>query len=619
MNWEAAVNAFREYLRTKIKQDYKEYLVINKVYKDTKIAGNTSCFVNLSSDGGFFKLRVYGPVTLCDSTNYANLSQEMAQLGHVTVRQYTSQKRKHNNGNILDITFSTIKYAELDADNDDEKKAFMKKCLIYVFDAFKEEMKPGKGGGQRKRNSHKVSECPYNLIVFGAPGTGKSKRLEKLRNEAWRVKKDGEGEEIVSSSKPIDGATRAFDEDKYERVTFYPTYSYAQFVGTYKPVMDDKNQIAYRFVPGPFLNLLVKALKDPEHNYLLIIEEINRANAAAVFGDMFQLLDRDDDGMSEYAIAVPEDVKKWLDSQKVMASHVDGQDALDGVVAWDGVKLCIPENFYIWATMNSADQGVFPLDTAFKRRWEFEYIGVDGKGPNIWIKTDSGAYGWDDLRQAINAKLLSAGKVNEDKLLGPWFLKGKDGDYISSRKFASKVLMYLWEDAARMCRKQFFADGVNMFSELEKKWKSANGLPGEEGSTFSEVFQIQKVNKLVFKERISEKDLENDLKIVQKKNEDGTPAVKDNKPVLEVTYKENLLDDKKFKIESVEGSPSLVEITFENDAPCYGNIRFTVEKGKLEMSQNAIGTEQVPVAAATLETPEETEKKDEEAKPDEVM
>lgn len=615
-----AVKAFREYLQNEISQEYKNYIATTKIYDtDTKLAGNSECAIYIGSDQSLVKFYVYGPIELCNSQNLIRLTTELQPLKEKLVIKSYDVNRKDPNGHIIDIICKDIKYSELDSDADGAKKRFMKSLFMEIINAFKEEMRPGRGGGQRKRNSHKVSECPYNLIVFGAPGTGKSKRLEKLRNEAWRVKKDGEGEEIVSSSKPIDGATRAFDEDKYERVTFYPTYSYAQFVGTYKPVMDDKNQIAYKFVPGPFLNLLVKALKDPEHNYLLIIEEINRANAAAVFGDMFQLLDRDGDGMSEYAIAVPEDVKKWLDSQKVMASHVDGQDAPDGVVAWDGVKLHIPENFYIWATMNSADQGVFPLDTAFKRRWEFEYIGVDGKGPNIWIKTDSGAYGWDDLRQAINAKLLSAGKVNEDKLLGPWFLKGKDGDYISSRKFASKVLMYLWEDAARMCRKQFFADGVNMFSELEKKWKSANGLPGEEGSTFSEVFQIQKVNKLVFKERISEKDLENNLKIVQKKNEDGTPAVKDNKPVLEVTYKENLLDDKKFKIESVEGSPSLVEITFENDAPCYGNIRFSVEKGKLEMSQNAIGTEQVPVAAATLETPEETEKKDEEAKPDEVM
>ena len=599
-----SIKVFRDYLRKELEPKYKGYLSEGKEKLDraTKIGGNSECHVAIDTIAtDYFQIHAYGPISLCDDDRIKDLEAELGKMPGIKRTKVGSSdvgKRKGSTGrgHIIDITLD-LKYSALSSDADDSKKKLMKAVLTKILDAFKDEMKPGKGGGQRKRNSRKSLEFPYNLIVFGAPGTGKSKHLEKLRNEAWKVIKDGDDEEIVSSPTPIDGAPRAFEDDKFERVTFYPTYSYAQFVGTYKPVMD-KDQIAYRFDPGPFLNLLAKALKDPEHNYLLIIEEINRANAAAVFGDMFQLLDRGDDGMSEYGIAVPEDVKKWLDDQKVKASHVDGQDAQEGAVAWDGVKLRIPENFYIWATMNSADQGVFPLDTAFKRRWDFEYLDVDKDGPNIWIETGSGAYRWKQLRKAINDRLLSAGKVNEDKLLGPWFLKGKDGENISYKKFSSKVLMYLWEDAARMCRKQFFADDIAKFSDLNKSWERAQGLPGEDGSTFSNVFQIQNVKDLAFKKKISQNDLGNDLKVAQKKNENGSPAVKDEKPLFEVKFKEEVLSEiKDFEIESVEGESSLVKINIHCDA-CYGCIRFNVGTNKVEAPQDA--------TSATMEDATET-------------
>lgn len=312
-----------------------------------------------------------------------------------------------------------------------------------------------------------------NLIVFGAPGTGKSHKLERDRVR--------------------------FGE-RYERVTFYPTYSYAQFVGTYKPVMRPsgeqdasgrlvagadgrlKEEISYEFVPGPFLRILVDALIDPQNEYCLIIEEINRANAAAVFGDVFQLLDRDSKGASEYLIAASEDVKKYLKREITtdegrrflgVAKKKDDQGNETDEWDWDSCSLRIPKNMYIWATMNSADQGVFPMDTAFKRRWEFEYISIDDeakKGSECLNWTIEGkGYSWNDLRRFING-LLSAYDVNEDKLMGPYFVKADNGNTITKKLFDSKVLMYLWEDAARMIRKKLFGEKIKTYSQLVTEW-----------------------------------------------------------------------------------------------------------------------------------------------------
>ncbi len=379
-----------------------------------------------------------------------------------------------------------------------------------------------------------------NRIVFGAPGTGKSHELDKQVRERFV---DGDGDNR---------------HKRYERVTFYPTYSYAQFVGTYKPVMEEfevapeddilsedelanrlktasddakvkgidqtaavirfavkyynsikkvnqtqmfnksglpntyktyltkglsfasiqlsarkkETAIVYKFVPGPFLRVLVTALNNPETNWCLVIEEINRANAAAVFGDVFQLLDRKD-GVSEYAIAVSEDVKKYLLGEKGL--NETGKNALRALnESLDSLK--IPANMYIWATMNSADQGVFPMDTAFKRRWAFEYLGLnegageDGEGDwKIGTKDAKFDYKWEDFRRYVN-RLLALAKVNEDKLMGPFFMKKPEHGVIDKNEFESKVLMYLWEDAGKMCRRQLFGE-ITTYSELIDEWE----------------------------------------------------------------------------------------------------------------------------------------------------
>lgn len=301
-----------------------------------------------------------------------------------------------------------------------------------------------------KYNTGILPELSRNRILFGAPGTGKSYRLESDRKE-------------LLNNDEVGG---------YERVTFHPDYTYSQFVGTYKPVTDPEGNIRYEFVPGPFMRVYVDALKsgmsDNPQPYILVIEEINRANVAAVFGDIFQLLDRDAENVSEYQIQASEDVKKYL------------ADRLGGDISNYG-EIKIPDNMFIWATMNSADQGVFPMDTAFKRRWDFTYLGINNNEDIIsgkYVCIGQGAHErkveWNELRKAINEVLLTECRVNEDKLMGPFFISMKNlpNDDEDSEKFIkvfkNKVLMYLFDDAGKQKRATLF-DGCskkNLYSAI---------------------------------------------------------------------------------------------------------------------------------------------------------
>lgn len=376
----------------------------------------------------------------------------------------------------------------------------------------------------------------YNRIIFGAPGTGKSHKLqgdmenyfltlidyesllkEEIKNrpqesdkepwfnhigikyanyvyqlsyektetelqELWGISQNELWKMKTAARACIDYKHSVFNTCKdstaaYERVTFYPNYSYAQFVGTYKPVTktkDEKEDITYEYVPGPFIRTFIKAKKTGQ-NVLLLIEEINRANVAAVFGDVFQLLDRDENGNSEYPITTSEDLRKFLAKPENLGGNPEDYETIS-----------IPSNMYIWATMNSADQGVFPMDTAFKRRWEFEYIGIDENEKEVKdyeipvCKNDkvSQKIYWNELRKALNDKLISLG-VNEDKLLGPFFLSKSVLESAMSKGmnfvklFESKVLMYLFEDAAKMKVRQLFNldSGKYIYSEVCKKFE----------------------------------------------------------------------------------------------------------------------------------------------------
>ena len=289
---------------------------------------------------------------------------------------------------------------------------------------------------------------PHNWILFGAPGTGKSYVIDQAAKQYPRC-----------------------------RVTFHPDYTYAQFVGAYKPVPSQQTAsgITYGFVPGPFVNTLVESLENPNTPHILIIEEINRADPAAVFGDVFQLLDRNDEGSSEYSMRTSQELKDYLqgklsaNAQKTLrALIVDLEQSEADAPDYDCSEIAIPNNMYIWASMNSADQGVFPMDTAFKRRWTFQYLPIDSD--NGILQSADGAFlseHWDEIRTNINKLLKSQGRdIPEDKLLGPYFLSARelhndDEDAEQNAQnfvhvFASKVIMYLFEDAARYCRAQVF-------------------------------------------------------------------------------------------------------------------------------------------------------------------
>lgn len=290
--------------------------------------------------------------------------------------------------------------------------------------------------------SGKTIDAKRNLIYFGAPGTGKSHQLQK-------------------DSEPFG--------KNVERVTFFPNYSYAQFVGSYKPVMrfndiKHEEEITYSYVPGPFIRQWMNAQTTKEP-VLLIIEELNRANAPAVFGDMFQLLDRKN-GISEYPVATSEDLRKYLKSRIAPEDATDEEIKENGYLPRDVNinEIAIPDNMFIWTTMNSADQGVFPLDTAFKRRWDYKYFSVFDKKESGTDNIDSQeivlhgkTYKWGVIREKIN-DFLAKKNVNEDKLIGPYFIS----DSVFSEKekfidaFCNKIIMYLFEDAARQYRKDTF-------------------------------------------------------------------------------------------------------------------------------------------------------------------
>lgn len=430
---------------------------------------------------------------------------------------------------ILAKNSSTEYFLSYISSNSDLGKFISKNNLNgKIVDVHREEL--DKSVDQGLNAKAQLPSLPLQRIVFGAPGTGKSHLLSddaqgfeednvirfkpEKRKEKFlqKLEKDGKEKYVQYLNEHLDFSDDLFsrnnrevikrifevkkkddpkNEDYWivkryleyaseepmfiqhcERVTFHPNYSYAQFVGTYKPVQDDEDekQIKYEYVPGPFMRTYRRAVKYPKQKFLLIIEEINRANVAAVFGDVFQLLDRKN-GVSEYPIAASEDIKKYLKD--------NGID--------DCEELRIPSNMYIWATMNSADQGVFPMDTAFKRRWEFEYIGIDDNAEKVAnYEIPIGRQGdkakwkvkWDELRRSINDKLISLG-INEDKLLGPYFLSesvlesalDKGIDFVKS--FESKVLMYLFEDGAKMKVRQLFkiTSEKYIYSEVCKEFE----------------------------------------------------------------------------------------------------------------------------------------------------
>lgn len=313
-------------------------------------------------------------------------------------------------------------------------------------------------------DSPELPTIARQCIYAGAPGTGKSHNMKKLAEETFK--------------------------DNIRRVTFHPEYAYYDFVGTYRPTMDKESKerkIVYKFAPGPFAKTLKDALNHPKTPYCLLIEEINRARVAAVFGDIFQLLDRFSASASapatpfesEYPVDAPEELWDYLTDEGRNEAVLRLLEKKNGMIY-------LPDNLYIYASMNSADQGVFPMDTAFKRRWSFAYTPLNpsaAEKKDIMAKiraregvSETTAKCWDAIRCGINT-LLKELHVNEDKMMGFFFLKEeerKDAEHLQ-RALEGKVLMYLFEDVAQVCHGSMFKKELKLYSELRealhRNWK----------------------------------------------------------------------------------------------------------------------------------------------------
>ena len=291
-------------------------------------------------------------------------------------------------------------------------------------------------------------------IFYGAPGTGKSHVINELTA----------GKAVV-------------------RTTFHPDTDYSTFVGAYKPttksvpvmtvigkeavlVKDNKgnemteDKIVYKFVSQAFLQAYVEAWKkycavqeneEPLDEYL-VIEEINRGNCAQIFGDLFQLLDRGDKGFSVYPIMADSDMKEMLKKEfagleikkkeSINSLFKGGKDIVAQVLKGD--ILLLPNNLYIWATMNTSDQSLFPIDSAFKRRWDWKYMPIDTKKENWNIEVDGKKYSWSDFLEAVNEQIFEVTK-SEDKKLGFYFCRANN-HVVDAEKFVSKVIFYLYND-----------------------------------------------------------------------------------------------------------------------------------------------------------------------------
>ena len=284
-------------------------------------------------------------------------------------------------------------------------------------------------------------------IFYGAPGTGKSHSV-KTETEAWE------------------------ERGRVVRTTFHPDSDYSTFVGAYKPTTESVQRydiynkpmtrdgvpvmeqiITYEFVGQAFLHAYIDAWKNREEPEFLIIEEINRGNCAQIFGDLFQLLDRGDDGYSEYAIKADKDLQKHLSKA---FKEVEIED-FPNVKA--GKELLLPNNLYIRATMNTSDQSLFPIDSAFKRRWDWKYRPISNAQLGWKIEADGMLYDWWEFLERINREIGTTTN-SEDKKLGYFFCKAKDGR-ISAETFVGKVVFYLWNDVFKdyEISNSFFDDG----------------------------------------------------------------------------------------------------------------------------------------------------------------
>jgi len=316
-----------------------------------------------------------------------------------------------------------------------------------------------------KLTEHIKNGDSRQIIYYGAPGTGKSYKIKEY---------------LKSQQVP---------KENIFRTTFHPDSDYSTFIGAYKPTMvkqyrytdngtkvkytEEDNlanaqksdpivdkSIEYNFVPQTFLNAYIRAYQTQDNVYL-VIEEINRGNCAQIFGDLFQLLDRNAEGKSDYTIKADTDLRAYLEN--ILGS--DNEGIKDG-------ELCLPSNLYIFATMNTSDQSLFPIDSAFKRRWDWEYEPIKYKNQNWKIDIGTQQYSWVSFQKIVNNRIFDT-THSEDKMLGDYFVNPHNG-IITEQMLLNKVLFYLWND---VCKE---GEG-EIFKTSETEEVSFSDLYGTEG------------------------------------------------------------------------------------------------------------------------------------------
>lgn len=252
------------------------------------------------------------------------------------------------------------------------------------------------------------------VIYFGAPGTGKSFEINK----------------IVKEKAP----------KHYIRTTFHPDTDYSSFVGCYKPSMRNGN-IEYTFIAQSFMNAYIEAWSDITKPFYLVIEEINRGNCAQIFGDIFQLLDRNQDGESSYGIKPDTDLQNYIDSQLNLLTYIPEEIRR-------GEEMRLPGNLFIYATMNTSDQSLFPIDSAFKRRWDMRYTAIKPGDVDHILIVGAYRYNWTSFINEVNKRIFNLTK-SQDKQLGYWFIKPNELGEIDWKTLVSKAIFYIWNDIVK--------------------------------------------------------------------------------------------------------------------------------------------------------------------------
>lgn len=412
------------------------------------------CVVPYSKDFVINQLSLLDALFVEDGKNVETITQEWNARKDVPQKNGKIDTRFYFNGLLKDVIYR-------DATGKEQKGKFtirnyfaggyselrIKKADDGIFDIeitnVNTPYDDGKEDGLEEKEVMAKPSLSLQQIFYGAPGTGKSHTIKEETKES----------DVI-------------------RTTFHPDTDYSTFVGAYKPttallpICDElgqpmkigattlhKEQIVYEFVAQSFLQAYVNAWKkfDKDDKQYLVIEEINRGNCAQIFGDLFQLLDRNDYGFSDYPIKADADMKRQLQKaftglviaqkDKINAMY-EGKDIVSQVL--NGDILLLPNNLYIWATMNTSDQSLFPIDSAFKRRWDWSYMPISDAENNWIIEVDGSKYDWWQFLEKINEKIGSITN-SEDKKLGYFFCKAQDG-VISAKTFVGKVIFYLWND-----------------------------------------------------------------------------------------------------------------------------------------------------------------------------